>query len=391
MPTSLSPSSQFPHEDPLTLLGSSATIDRKLRAIHEDLVQLIDVVDRIAVATYDTATDLLKTYIASSEPPNRLVYYDARLADSPSLAEILTCGRPRVVNDLELFRASTRLHARIIGESGFRSSYTMPIYQNDAFWGFVFFNSLQPEVFSEARLQVLDVYGHLVASLVTSELLQVRVLAAAVRTAHDMVHYRDPETGAHIDRMARYARLIANHLGASGTHPIDDRTIERILEFAPLHDIGKIGVPDRVLLKPGALTDGEREEMKQHTTRGLQMVEAIARNFGLEHFDGLDILRHIAESHHEMMDGSGYPRGLRSEQIPIEARIVAVADIFDALTSERPYKHAWSNEEAFGLLRKMARDKLDADCVAALLANKRAIAEIQQRFQDPPGHAAEAG
>jgi HD-GYP domain-containing protein (c-di-GMP phosphodiesterase class II) len=210
------------------------------------------------------------------------------------------------------------------------------------------------------------------------------VLAAAVRTAHDMVHYRDPETGAHIDRIARFTRLIARHLAAAGTHPIDDRTIERMLEFAPLHDIGKLGVPDRILLKPGALSAEEREEMKRHTTRGLQMVDAIARNFGLEHLEGLDLLRHIAESHHEMLDGSGYPRGLKDDAIPLEARIVAVADIFDALTSERPYKPAWTNDEAYGWLRKMARDKLDADCVAALLDNQAAVAEIQRRFRDAP-------
>jgi HD-GYP domain-containing protein (c-di-GMP phosphodiesterase class II) len=370
----------FSHEDPLALLGTSAPLERKLRAIHEDLSQLVGTVDRIAVAVYDPATDALKTFIASSEAPNRLVFYDAKLAECPSLAEIVRLGRPRVVNDLELFRAGLHMHTLAIRGSGFRSSYTLPIRQNDAFWGFVFFNSLQHGAFTEGRLRLLDVYGHLVATLVAAELLQVRVLAAAVRTTYAMVHYRDPETGAHIDRIAHYARLIARHLAAAGTHPIDDAMIERVFEFAPLHDIGKIGVPDRILLKSAALSAGEREEMKLHTTRGLQMVDAIARNFGLEHLAGLDILRHIAESHHEMLDGSGYPRGLKDGAIPLEARIVAVADVFDALTSERPYKPAWSNDEAFGLLRKMACDKLDADCVAALLENRQSVAEIQRRF-----------
>ncbi|OGA43987.1 MAG: phosphohydrolase [Betaproteobacteria bacterium RIFCSPLOWO2_12_FULL_62_13] len=373
----------FSHEDPLSLLNTSAPLERKLAAIHEDLVQLVEVVDRIAIATYDRDTDLLKTFI-SSGPRTALVYYDAKLAESPSLAQIVAVGRPRVVNDLEIFRKGPGVHAKVIRDTGFRSSYTMPMYQNGVFWGFIFFNSLQRNVFGPERLQILDVYGHFISALVTGELLAVRVLAAAVRTVHDMVHYRDPETGAHIDRMARYARLIARHLGAAGIHPIDDRRIERILEFAPLHDIGKIGIPDRILLKPGRLTSEEREEMKQHTTRGLQMIDAFARNFGFEHLEGLDILRHIAESHHETMDGSGYPRGLKGAEIPLEARIVAVADIFDALTSERPYKHAWSNEEAFGLLRKLSRDTLDADCVEALLRNRKEVLEIQRRFQDEP-------
>ncbi|MEW6690401.1 MAG: HD domain-containing phosphohydrolase [Pseudomonadota bacterium] len=381
-----SPSPQFAHEDPLSLLNTSVTLERKLRAVHEDLVQQVPGVDRIAVAVYDAATDLLKTFIASSEPRNALVYYDARLADSPSLAEIVKLGRPRVVDDLELFRKGPRLHTQLIRQSGFRSSYTMPMYQNDVFWGFIFFNSLQPGAFDAGRLQILDVYGHLLSALITGELLQVRVLAAAVRTAHDMVHYRDPETGAHVDRIARYARLIARNLGAAGTYPIDDRMVERILEFAPLHDLGKIGVPDRILLKSGALTGEEREQMQRHTTLGLQMVDRIARNFGLEHLEGLDILRHIAQSHHERLDGSGYPLGLKDGQIPLEARIVAVADVFDALTSERPYKPAWSDDEAFGLLRKMARDALDRDCVEALLRSKAEAALVRQRFRDeaPP-------
>ena len=376
------PSPLYSHEDPLSVLNSAANLSRKLEAIHEDVLRRIDAVHRIAIATYDGATDLLKTFIASSGPNNTLVYYDAKLADSPSLKEILRVGRPRVVNDLDLFRKGSHTHTQVIKEMGFRSSYTMPMYQNGTFWGFVFFNSLQADVFTPERLRLLDVYGHLIASLVTSEILAVRVLAAAVKTAHDMVHFRDPETGTHIDRMSRYSRLIARHLAASGIHRIDDRTIERIFEFAPLHDLGKVGIPDRILLKPDRLTDEEREVMKTHTTRGLRMIEEIARNFGLEHFEGLDLLRHIAESHHEALDGSGYPRGLKGDQIPLEARIVAVADVFDALTSARPYKPAWSNEEAFGFLRKMAKGKLDGDCVEGLIGNEKEVKEIQRQFTD---------
>ena len=224
--------------------------------------------------------------------------------------------------------------------------------------------------------------AHLISAVVTAEMLAVRILAAAVKTAHDMVHFRDPETGGHIDRMSRYARLIAQHLGASGVASLDDATIERIFEFAPLHDIGKLALPDRILLKPARLTVAEREEMKQHTVRGLEMIESIAHNFGLEHLDGLDLLRHIAESHHETMDGGGYPHGLHEREIPLEARIVAVADVFDALTSARPYKPSWTDDEAFAWLRKLSRSKFDEDCVDALLFNVKKVKEIQAQFQD---------
>ena len=182
--------------------------------------------------------------------------------------------------------------------------------------------------------------------------------------------------------MARYARLIAQHLAATGVAALDDETIERIFEFAPLHDIGKLAIPDRILLKPGLLSTEEREEMKTHTLRGQEMIVDIAQNFGLGHLDRLDLLKNIAESHHEAMDGSGYPHGLRGDEIPLEARIIAVADVFDALTSARPYKPSWSNEEAFAWLRSLSRSKFDEDCVAALIFNAQKVKEIQAKFRD---------
>jgi len=372
----------YAHADPLDALNRSVSLEQKLAAIHEALYTHIEFVDRISVVAYDPASDLLKTFLASSPGRNHLVRYEARLAESPSLAEILRAGRPRVVNDLELFRQGRHLHTRVIAEEGYRWSYTVPMYLHSAFWGFIFFNSRSPGALAEPALRTLDTYAHLISAIVAAEMLAVRILAAAVKTAHDMVHFRDPETGSHLDRMARYARLIAQHLAASGAADLDDAAIERIFEFAPLHDIGKLALPDRILLKPARLSIAEREEMKQHTVRGLEMIDAIAHNFGLEHLDGLDLLRHIAESHHEAMDGSGYPHGLHGREIPLEARIVAVADVFDALTSARPYKPTWTDDEAFAWLRRLARSKFDEDCVDALLFNVKKVKEIQAQFQD---------
>ena len=383
----------YGHADALDALNRSVPLEEKLAAIHEALFAQVDFVDRISVAAYDRATDLLKTFLASAPGRNDLVRHEARLSELPSLADILRTGHPRVVNDLGIFHKGSHVHTRILEEEGYRSSYTVPMYLDGSFWGFIFFNSRTSGQFSPAALRVLDVHAHLVSAIVTSEMLAVRVLAAAIKTAHDMVHYRDPETGAHIDRMSRYARLIAQHLAATGAATLDDATIERIFEFAPLHDIGKLAVPDRILLKAGRLSDAEREEMKQHTVRGLEMIEAIAHNFGLEQLDGLDLLRHIAESHHETMDGKGYPHGLHAGEIPLEARIVAVADVFDALTSKRPYKSSWAHEEAYAWLRKMARSKFDEACVEALVFNAKKVKEIQAQFQDaglppPPGRGA---
>lgn len=377
------PDPMYAHGDPFHALNGPGTLAQKLEAIHAYLLLDIPGLERVAVASYDPATDLLKTFVASSRPANRLLYYDAKLADSPSLCEILAVGRPRIVNDLSLFHRGLHAHTRRVEESGFRSSYTLPIWQAGAFWGFVFFNSLRAGDFTAERLPALDLYGHLLGSLVASELMALRILAAAVKTAHDMVHFRDRETGAHIERMARYARLIARRLAADGKHPFSDQDIERIFLFAPLHDLGKIALPDALLHKPGPLSEEERAGMREHCRRGLEMVDSLARNFGLQKLEGLDVLRAIAVQHHETLDGQGYPDGLRGDAIRKEARVAAVADIFDALTSARPYKAAWSNERAFAQLREWAPAKLDVDCVEALIDSADELPEIQARFRDP--------
>jgi len=152
--------------------------------------------------------------------------------------------------------------------------------------------------------------------------------------------------------------------------------------FSPLHDIGKIGIPDNILLKPGKLDADEMTVMKTHATKGGEIVDDILNNFGLENFEYIDVLRNIAVCHHEAINGKGYPLGLTGDTIPLEARIVAVADVFDALTSKRSYKEAWSNEKAIQKLKQMSGESLDHDCVNALLKNMKEVEKIQKQFKE---------
>ena len=200
-----------------------------------------------------------------------------------------------------------------------------------------------------------------------------------LKTSGRLTHLRDPETGSHLDRMSRYSRLIARSLAAK--YSLADDYIEHVFMFSPLHDIGKIGIPDDVLMKPGRLDAEEMEIMKSHAVKGREIIDEILMNFGLDGVDYVDILRNIAEFHHEAVNGNGYPAGKKGGDIPLEARIVAVADIFDALTSERCYKGAWTNEQAFETLSMLAGEKLDQDCVKALLDNIEEIETIQQQFK----------
>ena len=370
----------FEHHDCLAALNDPLPLGQKLGLIHQTMQRQFDFIDRVAIALYDQLTDTLKTYTHSTDGNNPLSKYETKLSGAPSLLEILKQRRPRVVQDLALFDQGQREHTRKVASSGFRASYTMPMFQSGSFMGFLFFNSYKPHPFDTETLAQLDIFGHLISSIITNELSNIRTLIASIQTARGITHQRDFETGAHIERTAHYARLIAKELAER--YQFSDEVIEHIYMFSPLHDIGKIAIPDQILRKPGKLTEDEREVMKTHTTKGREIIDNLLREFGLEGVEHVEMMGNIAEYHHEAVNGSGYPHGLRGEEIPIEARISAVADVFDALTSRRPYKAAWSNQQAFQTLQSMAGDQLDGDCVEALIKNEARIKEIQAQFQD---------
>jgi len=254
------------------------------------------------------------------------------------------------------------------------------MFNEGQFVGFMFFNSYEQDVFTETVLTQIDLYGHIISLMVINELSAINTLKAAVKTAGSVTHYRDPETGSHLDRMSRYSRLIATELASK--YDLDDTYIEHVFMFSPLHDIGKIGIPDNILLKPDRLDKAEKNIMKTHARKGRIMIDELLENFGLENIKYVNVLRNIAEFHHEAINGTGYPTGKKGEDIPLEARIVAVADVFDALTSERSYKHAWDNKKAIQTLKQLSGEMLDRDCVDALLKNIEQVEQIQQQFSE---------
>ena len=201
----------------------------------------------------------------------------------------------------------------------------------------------------------------------TAEVLQ-RERETVIRLSK-AAEYRDPETGAHILRMAHFSKVIARGMGLS----VEDQ--ELLLEAAPMHDIGKVGIPDKILLKPGKLDFEEFEFMKKHAMFGYELLQGSSSKV-------LQAGAEIARGHHEKFDGSGYPAGLKGDEIPVFSRIVAVADVFDALTSERPYKKAWEIEAAVDFLNNGAGSHFDPKCVSAFLNAWEDILEIRERYQE---------
>lgn len=372
--------SQATHNDPWIHLNDADTVVGKLRLIHSLILGHLPFVSRVAVALYDPATDYLRTFAFSSQIDSPLTHYQARLSDCHSLREIVATRQPRVVNDLAVFNDSDHAHTRVIYDAGYRSSYTVPMIWESKFFGFVFFNSDEQDVFVERALSDLDVIAHMIILLVYNERSNVRTLLATIKSALALTHSRDPETGCHLERMSRYARLIAKALAKK--HQLTDDFIEHVFLFAPLHDLGKLTIPDRILLKAGPLSEEEFKVMKTHSEEGLRLIDKLLENYGLRGISHVEMLRNIAMHHHEALDGSGYPKRLVGDAIPLEARIVAVADVFDALTSKRPYKEAWTNEAAFVRLRELAGIKLDPLCVETLIAHETEVLEIQRAFHE---------
>lgn len=183
--------------------------------------------------------------------------------------------------------------------------------------------------------------------------------------------YRDEETGVHVTRMSKYATIIAEELG------FNDSKCNTMRHAAPMHDIGKIGIPDNILLKPGKLTPEEMEVIQTHTIIGYEILRDSPSDY-------LQTGAIIAQSHHERYDGTGYPHNLYGKEIPIEARIVAVADVFDALLSERPYKKAWDVYKAMDYIREQRGKHMDPDCVDAFFSRISDILKIHNQWPDQP-------
>ena len=368
------------HHDLLEVLNQQGTLRSKLVVAHDVVKKFCPAIARISVAIYDPETSVLKTYLHRSGDDNPLENYQALLDEAPSLKAILNKGLPRVINNLLTFEDSTREHTQRIGRTGYAASYTLPMFNNGHFFGFIFYNSKETDIFSENVLNQLDIIGHLISLMVINEISNIQTLSAVIKSTNRITHRRDPETGSHLDRMSRYSLLIARRLAKK--YALDDAYIQHVFMFAPLHDIGKIAIPDKILLKPGPLDDAEAEIMRTHTEKGREMIDDLVMNFGLDNTPYIDLLRNIAAYHHESVNGKGYPEGRKDQDIPLEARIVAVADVFDALTSERPYKKAWTNADAIDALNKLAGEKLDRECVAALVSQLDDVIEIQERFKE---------
>jgi putative two-component system response regulator len=225
--------------------------------------------------------------------------------------------------------------------------------------------------------------SELLARIASAErILSLETRDVAIFAMAKLAESRDPETGAHLERVMNYCRVLAQQLLALGhfTDQIDAEYVRLLYSTSPLHDIGMVGIPDSVLLKPGRLSDREFEIMKTHTTIGAETLEAALKRFPKTKF--LRMARDTAAAHHERYDGTGYPNRLKGEDIPLCARIVALADVYDALTSKRVYKDAFAHDIARGIIVKDAGTHFDPRVVEAFVAAEQAFVAIRDQYRE---------
>lgn len=221
-----------------------------------------------------------------------------------------------------------------------------------------------------------DLVQERTAELIKTQSLTIHALAS-------LAEARDNETGNHILRTQHYVKRLAEHLRIDARFQavLTDKIIEIVYKSAPLHDIGKVGIPDHILLKPGRLDRDEFEIMKQHASIGAEAIATAEKQAG-SYNCFLQTAREIAQYHHEKWDGSGYPHGLKGEAIPVAARLMAVADVYDALVSKRVYKPPFSHEQAVGIILEGRGSHFDPDMADAFTELQAEFHDIAQRFSD---------
>ncbi|MEN8169845.1 MAG: HD domain-containing phosphohydrolase [Pseudomonadota bacterium] len=306
-------------------------------------------------------------------------------SDGSMLVRALQDSRPLHISDLEKMVAenpqaqfAARLH-----EEGYGSLLLFPLASEGQWSALLAFAAKERGAYNRDHLELLGNIAAQVSHSFEKTVVTENLVISAITGLASLAESRDTETGDHLLRMARYSAIVAEELGREGPYArqISSDTVRDILRFAPMHDIGKVGIEDRILLKPGKLDDGERSEMERHPLIGAEVLRRCEQKMNAV---GHSVFRtgiEIAESHHEKYDGSGYPHGLKGEEIPLSARIVAVADVFDALTSKRPYKEAWSVERTLLVMQEEAGGHFDPQVIIALQRTLPRIMEVYEQHK----------
>lgn len=342
-------------------------------------------IDRIGLAYVDYQS---KTFVAEY---GVLAYQETILGpgfvqpfSKTSLTQILTTQLPVINNSIQssLYSNPTSEALNMLQREKIQSNLTIPIIMNQIVFGFIFLSSYEANFFNQKHIELGMKVANEVKSLLHRAYFTNVVLTKMTSAFSELVENKDNDTGNHILRMVKYSSLLARAIRTRNhpDYPMDEKTILEVERYAAVHDIGKVGIPDAVLKKESKLTHEEWEIMKKHPKIGADVFKNL--RLALNAFDSTlyQVAEDITRYHHERWDGLGYPYGLRGFEIPLVARLIAVADVFDALSSKRSYKPAFSFEESLQIIKNASESQLDPFIVEVFIEESTQVLAIYNAF-----------
>lgn len=369
-------------EDIKDVASNEYVLDHVLERVFDKLNEHIRV-DRIGVAFADYNREKIIAETAKINYGKVLlgIGFEVNM-DNTSLVDILKSKQSKINNNLmaeKVNRENRSIALDLIVGEGINSNMIIPLIIDDKAFGILFFSSFEKDSYDKKSLRVAENVAHSIATIINQAYLTKTIFNNITYTFAELVEKKDLETGDHINRMTKYSLVIAEHLyNANNTnYEVNSSFMQDMKLYAPLHDIGKVGIPDKILNKPGKFTPEEWIIMKEHANIGADIISNLRDSleyFGKDFYQmALDIIRH----HHERWDGTGYPYGLKGEEIPLSARIVAIADVFDALASKRSYKEKMPFEECVQIILESRGSHFDPVLVDAF---EESLSEIRKIY-----------
>lgn len=362
------------------IMVNSYDVDKVLNQLFHIYKGIIDI-NRIGIAFVDYEAGIIFTEGAISDYNDILldIGYSVKINES-SLKPIIVNKKGVINNNLLDGKEIGHLSEtkKLITQEGIKSNMVIPLISNEEVFGLIFFSSNKVNHFNADHLRISEKIIYELSEILKRSYLIKVVFNRFTKSIAELVDNRDNETGDHLERMTQYSVVIAKGLLNSplDEYKVDLKYVEDIKTYAASHDIGKVGISDYILKKPGRLTYDEFEIMKKHTIIGENVFKEIRSSLKMFDDSYFKISEEIVGAHHEKWDGSGYPHGLKGSEIPLSARIVAIADVFDALTSKRVYKEAFSIEAALAIIEEGKGQHFDPYLVDVFFEKLDKIKEI---------------
>lgn len=365
----------------------------RVAAQDKDIIAIVDDLFRLAREHYPILSRLSVVLCNENRASNYFVsdtlcqeaehrYIEQELKPESALSRMAESLDTRIIHDLTTISPTKQISHLL--DIGHQSSYTTPIHHQESKLGFVFINASSTGFFANQTIQCDIAYlTQVISSLFIQWFERQRHFQSSLAIALNMGHARDPETKEHLIRMGKYSEHIARTLSHSNEE-ITHQFIHRIRLYAPFHDIGKYRIPDKVLFSSSRFNEEERAVMDNHTLYGEEMINNVVALscHSAMCSEEIQFIKNIVRHHHERFDGKGLPDALSSTSIPLEARIVTLADVFDALMSKRAYKHAWTLDEVMDYIEAHSGSMFDPECVVALKQNLDGFMAIREQYND---------